>query len=124
MTDEQATPSEGAEEAETAETSEYEQAESEAENEPQDAPEMRVEDALLFSIGMFADMAWIHLGIRARPGGGETKTDFPQAHLSIDAVKALVQLVEGHLEAHQMRDLQNLLSSLQLNYAQRYQPGK
>lgn len=89
----------------------------------QGAPEMRAEDALLFSIGMFADLAWIYLGIRAHPANGETQADFAQARLAIDAVSALVQLTEGRLDSHHVRDLHNLLSSLQLNYVQRYQPG-
>ena len=87
------------------------------------APEMRAEDAILFCISLFADLAWINLGIRAHPGAGETKADYPQARLAIDAVNALVQLTEGRLEPHQVRDLHNLLSSLQLNFVQRYQPG-
>ena len=82
-------------------------------------PEMRAEDALLFSINMFADLSWVYLGIRAHPGNGEAKADLPQARLTIDAVKALVTLAEGRLDPHQMRDLQNLLASLQLNYVQR-----
>lgn len=82
-------------------------------------PEMRAEDALLFSIGMFTDLSWIFLGIRANPSSGEAKADLAQARLTIDAVKALVTLAEGRLDAHHMRDLQNQLSSLQLNYVQR-----
>jgi len=91
--------------------------------EQQQMPEMRAEDALLYSIGIFADLAWIYLGIRANPANGETKADYAQARLAIDAANALVLLTEGRLPAHHVRDLHNLVSSLQLNYVQRYQPG-
>ena len=82
-------------------------------------PEMRAEDALRFAIGLFADLAWIKLGIRANPSGGEAKTDLEQAKLAIDSLAALVQLTEGRFEAHDVRDLKNLLSSLQMNFVQR-----
>ena len=85
--------------------------------------EMRTEDALRFAIGLFNDLAWIKLGIRAVPGG-EAVTDLPQAQLAIDAIGALAPLSEGHLEAHEVRDLKNLLTSLQMNYVQRKVKGE
>ncbi len=93
MTDEPMTSSDAAirREAEQPETGEAEHPEAGA----QGMPEMSVEDALLFSISMFADLSWIHLGIRTHPASGEAKTDFVQARLSIDAVKALVTLARG-----------------------------
>jgi hypothetical protein len=87
------------------------------------APEMRAEDAVRFAIGLFADLAWINLGIRANPASGDTKTDLPEAKLAIDALAALIPLLEGRMEAHEMRDLRNLLSSLQLNFVQRASVG-
>jgi hypothetical protein len=94
---------------------------------PQDVPsaeeqapktEMRTEDAFRFAIGIFNDLAWIKLGIHANPGG-ETVTDLPQAQLAIDAIAALVPLCEGRFEANEVRDLKNLLTTLQMNFVQR-----
>ena len=82
-------------------------------------PAMRTEDALRFAVGLFADLAWIHLGIRTDPASGETTADFPQARLAIDAIAALVPLAEGRFDPHEVRDLRNLLSSLQLNFVQK-----
>lgn len=82
-------------------------------------PEVRVEDALRYAVAMFSDLAWINLGIRSNPATGEAKTDLPQARLAIDVLNALVQQSEGRLEPHDVRDLHNLVSSLQLNYVQR-----
>ena len=88
--------------------------------EPQGAaPEMTSENALRFSLGIFIDLAWIQLGIRANPGSGEAKTDLPQAKLAIDTLAALVPLTEGRFDPHEIRDLRNMLSSLQLNFVQR-----
>lgn len=82
-------------------------------------PEMRAEDALRFAIGIFNDLAWIELGIRQNPATGEAKTDLVQAKLAIDALNALIPLTEGKYAPNEVRDLKNLLSSLQLNYVQR-----
>ncbi|MHB9025874.1 MAG: DUF1844 domain-containing protein [Armatimonadota bacterium] len=86
-------------------------------------PEMRVEDAIRFSAGLFADLAWINLGLRTNPSTGDTKTDFVQAQLAIDALGALLPLTEGRLDPHDVRDLRNLLSSLQMNFVQRKTAG-
>jgi hypothetical protein len=75
---------------------------------------------LIFSINLFAEQAWKHLGLHADRATGETKSDFPQARLAIDAINALLPLVEGRFDPHMVRDLRNLLSSLQMNYVQRY----
>jgi len=80
------------------------------------------EMALMFCINLFGEMAWTHLGIRADRASGETKTDFPQARLSIDAINALLPLTEGRFDPHAVRDLRNLVSSLQMNFVQRYTP--
>jgi len=90
---------------------------------PGPAPEMHAEDVIRFAVNLFADIAWVNMGIRANPATGDTKTDFAQARLSIDAIKALVTLTEGRLDAHEVRDLNNLVASLQYNFVQRYTPN-
>ena len=82
-------------------------------------PEMHTEDALRFSLGLFSDLAWIKLGIRSNPATGEAKADMAEAKLAIDALAALTILTEGRFEPNEVRELKNLVSSLQLNYVQR-----
>ena len=116
MPDEQTTPPEEQadmtveEHAETAEEPQQGQA---------PPPEMRTEDALRFAVSLFADLAWINMGIRANPATNETKTDIGQARLAIDAIGALVQLMEGRLDPREVREMNNLLSTLRLNYVER-----
>lgn len=86
-------------------------------------PQMRVEDAVLFAASLLSDLAWIHLGIRANPATGETQTDFAQARLAIDALNALVPVMEGRLDPASLRDMRNLVASLQLNFVQRQTPS-
>jgi hypothetical protein len=83
------------------------------------APEIRALDVLHYAIGMFNDVAWMKLGIRTNPATGETQADLPDAKLAIDALNALVQLTEGRLDPHEVRDMKNLVASLQMNYVQR-----
>ena len=78
------------------------------------------EMGLIFCINLFAEQAWKHLGLHADRATGETKSDFPQAKLAIDTINALLPLTEGRFDPHVVRDLRNLLSTLQMNYVQRY----
>lgn len=89
------------------------------ENAPQ-MPDLKVEDLMMWTLGEYARMAWMNLGIQTNPATGETTANFPQARLAIDCINAMVPLLEGKMEPHMLRDLKNMLSSLQMNYAQRY----
>lgn len=82
-------------------------------------PEMRTEDVLRYSISMFNELAWVKMGTRANPGTGEITIDLAQVKLAIDAIAALAQLTEGRFDAHEVRDIKNLVASLQMNYVQR-----
>jgi len=127
MPDEQTTPPDEHTEAtadENAEVTAEEQAETAVEEPQQEQeqappPEMRTEDILRFAINLFAEQAWINMGIRANPATNETKTDLGQARLAIDALGALVQLTEGRLDPREVRELNNLLATLRLNYVER-----
>jgi len=115
MSDEQTTPPE-----EQADLTVEESTDADAEEQVQGPPpEMRAEDALRFVVGLFADLAWINMGIRANPATNETKTDLEQARLAIDAIGALVQLTEGRFDPREVREMNNLLSTMRLNYVER-----
>jgi hypothetical protein len=87
---------------------------------PQEQPQRpRAEDLLRFSISLFAETAWVQMGIQADPSTHTVETDLPQAKLAIDAIAALVPLAEGRFTPHELRDLRNLLSTLQWNYVER-----
>ncbi len=88
---------------------------------PQEQPQQRprTEDALRYTISIFAEIAWVQMGIQADPGTHTVETDLPQAKLAIDAIAALIPLTEGRLDSRDQRDLRNLLSTLQWNYVER-----
>jgi hypothetical protein len=111
-----------ADEMENTQEEEAQEPEEESGQQAGPAPEMRAEDVIRFAVNLFAEIAWVNLGIRANPASGETKTDFAQARLAIDSIKALVPLTEGRIDPHEVRDLNNLVGSLQFNYVQKYTP--
>ncbi len=90
------------------------------EDSPQQAPpELRAIDALIYTISMLAEQAWIQLGLRAQPGSNETKSNLSDARILIDAISALVPFTEGQMEPSHVRELKNLVETLRLNYIQR-----
>lgn len=96
-----------------------EESEMDGDAEKMEMPDMRPEDILRYSISMFNEIAWVKMGARANPSNGKITTDLSQAKLAIDAIAALAQLTEGRFEVHEVRDIKNLVSSLQMNYVQR-----
>ena len=93
-------------------------------NEEPAMPEIKVIDLTHYVMMEFARMAWVNLGVQINRATGNLKTDLPEARLAIDGFGALVRILEGKLEPHEMRDLQNMLTTLQMNYAQRAAAAK
>ena len=99
------------EDAEVAE--EAEAAAAEAEMPPL---EMNVFDLLRASVGMFAQEAWVGLGIQARPGVGEDKTDLRCARVAIDTLEFLVAKLADEMEDEDKKAFDAELSNLRINY--------
>ncbi|MEI6520168.1 MAG: DUF1844 domain-containing protein [bacterium] len=93
-------------------------------NEEQAMPEIKVLDLTHYVMMQYASMAWVNLGVQINRATGDLKTDLSEARLAIDGFGALVRILEGKLEPHEMRDLQNMLTTLQMNYAQRAAAAK
>ena len=80
-------------------------------------------DQLRFLLTMFNSLAWIHLGLQAPPGAGETRTDLPQARLAIDMIAVIKEKLGEHLNAAEHTEVEMLLSNLRVNYLQRQTQG-
>ena len=76
-------------------------------------------DQLRFLITMFNSLAWIHLGLQAPPGAGETRTDLPQARLAIDMIVVIKEKLGEKLSPAEHNEVETLLSNLRVNYLQR-----
>ncbi len=74
---------------------------------------LRVEDVLLQTAATLIDLAARRLGLAEEDGPRQ----LDQAKLAIDAIRALLPLVEPHVPAELARDLGQMVANLQLAYA-------
>jgi Domain of unknown function (DUF1844) len=70
---------------------------------------LKVSDLVLSTVTTLAQLGYAKLE--------ESSRDLEQARLAIDALKALVPLLEGHVPAEVTRDLGQMVANLQLAYA-------
>jgi hypothetical protein len=69
-------------------------------------------------IMLLSEHAWRYIGLRVDPRTNEIKKDFERAHVAIDCIIALVDKMESHLSSEDKNRLRNLITDLQVNYAQ------
>jgi hypothetical protein len=69
-------------------------------------------------IVLLAEQAWRYMGLRVDPRTNEIKKDFVRAHVAIDCVISLVDKMEPYLTNKDKDRLRNLITDLQINYAQ------
>ena len=70
---------------------------------------LRVSDLLLSTVTTLAQLGYAKLE--------ESSRDLEQARLAIDALTALVPLLDGHVPAETSRDLGQMVANLKLAYA-------
>ena len=70
---------------------------------------LEVSDLLLETLRSIASLGYLRVS-------GESK-DLEQAHLAIEALRALVPMLEGSVPAETLRDFNQVLANLQLAYA-------
>ena len=71
--------------------------------------QLKVSDLLLSTITTLAQLAYAKLE--------ETSRDLEQARVAIDAIRALLPLIEPHIPEELTRDLGQMVTNLQLAYA-------
>jgi Domain of unknown function (DUF1844) len=96
-----------------------------AEPAPEAAPEaggrmpLDVYSLLRMSVGMYAEQAWVHLGLRMDPTTGKTETNLPLAKVAIDILAFMTEQLQPDLDDSEKRELEQLLANLRINYVQR-----
>ncbi len=106
--------------AETQATAAGDTAQAPADQQPQTAPQPAdVYDLLRFTLGVFLNQAWIHLGIRAAPGTTETVTDLPKARVAIDTAVLLFDKLKPQLTEQETKEIELELSNLRINFARK-----
>ncbi len=81
--------------------------------------DLDVYDVLRFAISLFAQQAWIHLGVQKAPSAEEVKVDLPRAKVAIETVRLLINQLQDHADRQEQRELERILSNLQINFVQR-----
>lgn len=76
--------------------------------------ETPVRDLLLQTMATFADLAGVRLGYGPE---GPARRELPQARLAIEALRALIGVVENEMGAAQARPFREPLAQLQMLYA-------
>jgi hypothetical protein len=67
---------------------------------------------------VLGEQAWRYIGLRVDPRTNEIKKDLMKAHVAIDCIIFLVDKMEPHLADTEKERLRNLVTDLQLNYAE------
>lgn len=87
--------------------------------EPLEPGALSVYQVLRIFVGMLSDQAWINLGLRMAPGATETEVKLTEARISIDTLRFVRGQLDADLQDAEKRELDNLISSLQLNFVQK-----
>lgn len=85
---------------------------------PQQEP-VDVSAALVQLTDFLSALAWQKLGLQPDLSTGKVHKDLEQAKLAIDAVAAIVPLIEERLDGEDRRQLQNLVRDLRVNYVEK-----
>jgi len=129
-TPQQAESEDAASEAETSEApAEEEPSDEQSESATEEPQETAVDEppvmhlstyqVLRLFVGMLAEQAWINLGIQLAPGKEETEVKLSEAKIAIDTLQFVRKQLESDLADSEKREIDSLLSSLQINYVQR-----
>ena len=69
-------------------------------------------------IALLSEQAWRYMGLQANPRTNEINKDLVKAHIAIDCIISLVNDIEPNLAGTDKERLRNLITNLQINYAQ------
>lgn len=67
---------------------------------------------------LLSQQAWRHIGLHVNPNTNKLEKDLVKAHDAIDSIIYLVDKMEPHIAEAERTHLRNLITDLQLNYAE------
>jgi hypothetical protein len=89
----------------------------ETEPSPVDISSLDLYQLLELFILLLSEQAWRYIGLRVDPRTNEVNKDMVKAHVAIDCIISLVDKMEPQLTGQEKNRLRNLITDLQLNYA-------
>jgi len=81
-------------------------------------PDISVFGVLQFTVGTLSQLAWQGMGLIANSATGKLEPRMTEARMAVDALRALIPVMSPSLDESSKRELQTLLSNLQLNYVE------
>lgn len=69
-------------------------------------------------VAVFAQQAWVYMGLHMNPLTGKVEKDLVQAKLAIDCAAALVEKAGKFMEEREKQEFQALVQNLQMNFIQ------
>ncbi len=78
-----------------------------------------VEELVVMMVDQLAAVAWQKMGLQPDMLSGQIDKNLEGAKLAVDAVAALVPLVEGNLDENDRREMHNLVRNLRLNFVEK-----
>lgn len=90
----------------------------EQEPRPVDISLLDVYQLLEVFVALLSEQAWRYIGLRVNPRSNKIEKDLVKAHDAIDCIIFLVDKIEPHLVDSEKEHLRNLITDLQLNYAE------
>lgn len=90
----------------------------EQEPRPVDISLLDVYQLLEVFVALLSEQAWRYIGLRVNPRSNKIEKDLVKAHDAIDCIIFLVDKIEPHLVDSEKEHLRNLITELQLNYAE------
>ena len=90
----------------------------EREPSPIDISLLDIYQLLELFIILLSEQAWRYMGLHLDPRTNEITRDLVKAHVAIDCLVSLVDKMESHMGNAEKDRLRNLITDLQINYAQ------
>jgi hypothetical protein len=84
-------------------------------------PDMDATNVVSLCINMLHEVAWVKMGLVPSPMSGKIDRDLAESRLAIDCIADLVRHLDSRVDERARRDLQNLVSTLRMNFVQQSQ---
>jgi hypothetical protein len=90
----------------------------EQEPSPVDVSLLDIYQLLEVFVVLLSEQAWRYIGLHVNPRTNKIEKDLVKAHDAIDCIIFLIDKMEPHLANAEKTRLRNLITDLQLNYAE------
>ena len=80
-----------------------------------------IKEMALSFVSILSAKGWQYLGLVVHPENGKIHTDLEEAKKAIDLSSLIIDKIKNELTQEEQKDLENMISNLQLNFVKRQQ---